>query len=266
MALGATYAGDHDRISSEVTIQQDNAPIVGAAVLEGNGTRGNMTLHYSGWVYHDDFVDDASGSRSGSLRHQWRDSISGAEWSTRRSGAEGLIVRSSWDIPSGWIFSTTFLVSAWKPNYSETRLAVNAERHVSSRITITGEYLQRNNNRPLDENELREQWFRAGVKYRVDKVSARTAVGFISRDSNRYLSWLFTGHVDLSKYRRFEWWADIRRIGLTPGAVDYGSAFAQLNERWSKTVETTLKISTRYDSSSTEHWMSTISAEIELLL
>ena len=266
MALGATYTGNHDRISSEVTIQQDNAPIIGAAILEGKSERGDMTLHYSGWVYHDDFVDDASGSRSGSLRHQWRDSISGAEWSTRRSGAEGLIVRSNWDIPSGWILSTTFLVSAWKPNYSETRFAANAERHVSSRFTITGEYLQRNNNRPLDEDELREQWLRAGFKYHSGKASARTAIGLINRDSSRYLSWLFAGHVDLSEYRRLEWWVDIRRIGLTPRAVDYGSAFAQLNERWSKTVETALKISTRHDSSSTEQWSSTISAEIELLL
>jgi hypothetical protein len=266
VALGASHAQNQDRTSAELTVQNNASPILAAAVVEGKTLQGNMTVNYSGWVYHDDFIDDASGSRSGSLRHQWRDSISGAEWTTRRSGAEGIIIRSNWDILSGWIFSTTFLVSAWKANYTETRLAANVERQISARFTLTSEYLQRNNNRPIDENELREQWVRFGCKYHTDNSTARTAVGYISRDSGRYLSWLLSAHFDLNANRRLEFWADIRRIGLTPRAVDYGYLFAQLIERWSKTVETTAKLSTRYDSSSAEHWTPTISAEIELLL
>ncbi|MEK7775321.1 MAG: hypothetical protein AAB305_05505 [Candidatus Zixiibacteriota bacterium] len=266
IAIGATHRTSSDRISAEVTAQNDESLIPASGVIEGSAKRGDLTVTYSGWVYHDDFVDDASGSRSGSLRHTWRDTASGIEWTTRRSGTEGGIVKSHWTLPFGWGVSTTFLVSAWKSNYSETRFAANIDHDLSSSLRATGEYLQRNNNRVDDKDELVERLIRLGMRYDRDDFAMRTAFGITTRDSAHYLSCLCTGHIDLDEFGRVEWWVDIRRLGVTPGTADYGYVYAQFTEQWSRSVETAVKVSTRYDSKTASGWSSTISIDVGVSL
>ena len=266
IAIGATHRTSNDHMSTEVTAQNDESLIPTSGVIEGETKRGDLTLNYSGWVYHDDFVDDASGSRSGSLRHTWRDTATGIEFTTRRSGTEGAIVRSHWTLTPGWEVSTTFLVSAWKPNYSETRFATNIDHDMSSWLHMSGEYLQRNNNRIDDNKELVERLIRIGIRYDRDDFAIRTAFGVTTRNSAHYLSSLCTGHINVDEFGRIEWWMDIRRIGVTPGTADYGYVYAQFTEQWSRSVETSLKLSSQFDSKTMNGWSSTISVDVGVSL
>lgn len=253
------------RVAAEMSLQAGDRHSFGALAIEGRHDFDQSRFSYSLWHYDDRFVDLTSGSKSANLRHDDSLDESGFEFSTRRNGQTGTLVKNITAV-SGETDLSNSLLAAWFNADTLLIEMVSAVEHDLSRdVLLRVDYS--NKLRKYTSGDQNEHKGRVELRIRSGKYRVRSYIGFSRRaDGIEYLLLFGTLNIDRDRLGQWRLWAVISRFNLESSSLDYAYAYVEHSRDIESWLSGRVKLSERYNRNATEKYLTTLSFELTLLI
>jgi len=252
-------------IGIETSLQQGERQSFGALAVEGRHDIDYSRFIYSVWHYDKQFVDLTAGSKSANIRHADSLDQSGFEFSTRRSGQSGVLVKNITSVSKQTRLSNS-LLAAWLNSDTVLIEMVSAvENELADEVSFRVDYSNRYRRYALDDRI--EHTARAELRIKSGKSRIRSYIGFNRKaDGTNYL--LLFGACDLDRGRYGHWrlWTDLSRMNISNSTLDYAYAYLEHMRNIESWLTGRVKLSERYNRNATEKYLTTISFELTLLI
>ncbi len=240
----------------EFTWQDGERSSPGAFVIEGRHRFRQAEIKYAGWAYGDDFIDLTAGSKAAGVRHGDYIEQTDFNYSTKRSGQEGALLKTVVDLNSSLEFANSMLYASF--NSDTVDIQWLSELNVRfSQLTIGGDFLTKTQKRIslTKNNETTKRQARLVARYKSTKLYLRTHVGYNTETAEKdYLSFFTTVQYKLQSYIRIELWSNLTEIDHREGRINYWYAFVKNSFQVAGDLMASVKLMHRYSrSSSLEH-------------
>jgi hypothetical protein len=253
------------KVAVETSLQQGDRQSFGALAAEGRHNFDHSRFGYSLWHYDDQFVDLSAGSKSANIRHVDSLDQSTFAFSTRRSGQSGALVKNLTSVSKKTRLSNSVL-SAWLNADTVLIEMVSAVEHdLNHDISLRIDYSNRYRKHVTDDKI--EHKARAELRIRSGKYRIRSYIGYNRKvDGTDYLLLFGTFNIDRGRLGQWHLWADLSRLNLAAGALDYAYVYVEHIRRIESWLAGRVKLSERYNRNATEKYLTTMSFELTLLI
>jgi len=265
---GATkykYAGGY--AAGEATVQAGARPSFAAAVFEGSHRLQDAQVEYAGWSYDDNYLDLAGGSKAGNLRRTVVLEEVDLEYSDKRSGQAGGMLKTIVLLSDRIELISSFLGARRGRDTSRVQFMTGAVYRSSDRSSITADYLLRDyrNNDTAEVRESRQHRTRAEWRYRDQGLAIRTEIAYVTQRQRPDGLGMLT-HVKL--YNRpwgsCEAWVNLSRITVEVLSVENGYGYVRSVQNISDGASVAVKLSHRYSRGASDKHRTTFSVELAL--
>ena len=224
-----------------------------AAVLEGRHKLSAIRLRYAAWSYGREFVDLSAGSKAGEMRQSTTLDGIGLELSSRRTGQDGVMLRSLAEITDKAQLRSSVLYYDNDVNSPETQLSTGIDYAFSDQLSIDLSYLGGSEDaRQLADNPgLPENLYKLELRFRTGRLRLRSYIAYNDNDDQRdNWSWLAVSTVKFLNGSRLKLWTRVK--GMKQNDRRYRYIFVESIQPLTETLTFEAKLSYSYSSERTD--------------
>ncbi len=223
-----------------------------ALVTEGRHRFKKAEIKYAGWMYDDGYVDLAAGSKAAAMYHMQVFESVDRDYSTRRTGQQGLLVKTIVDLTDKIELANSLLYASFNADTVNTQWLAQASRKFG-RLSLGVDFLSRGQTRSQDSITRRQ--IRLVARWRAKRLYLRTCAGYNAVTSERdFLSLLANLKYNLDSHCRIELWLNISEIQCGEGRINRCYAYARSSMSVAGSMTLGMKMSHTYNyASSTVH-------------
>jgi hypothetical protein len=244
-ALSALYRYQRSYASLEHCGQAGERPSWGALVLEGRHHFGGAEVKYAGWVYADDYIDLTGGSKAGNLRHSETLEAVGFEYSARRPGQEGGLVKSLAVLYDGVQIVSSLLYAGRNADTADVQFLTGLVKRLSADWEMRCDYTNKAKKRVyVGRDYTVDQRSRVELRFRTGDLSGRSYIAYNTRTGGGDFAAVF---INLRYHSEslgvLEIWSNLGHLNLHGGTLDYWYGFVRSEQRLFKDVAIGMKLS-----------------------
>jgi len=209
----------------------------GALVFEGRYRTGGARVNLAAW-------DLSAGSKAAAIYH--KDSLDevGFEYSTKRAGQTGALIKTSPSALIGLRPSMSLLYASFNSDTSNVEWLAEFE-HQRGRLSLSMEFLSRYKRRANVETVKRQTRFVAS--WRSESLYLRSYAGYNTLTAeNDYLSFFVSMRLKIHAYGQVELWSNLSEIDHHQGRINYWYAYVKNSFQIVGKLNTAIKLSHTY--------------------
>lgn len=238
-----------------------------SGVVEGRHRFAQAEVRYAGWGYGDRYIDLSSGSKAGNIRRKVVIEELDFDYSSKRSGQEGGLIRTTLLITDYLHMTSSLLHARYNQDTSDTHLSAALANRLSDNLTIQIDYLNRRSMRPrnnrvdtqVHQRTRLEGLFTSG-KWRLRSYIAYNT-GYGRKD---YLSLFADVRLETRNLGKLEIWSNLGR--LDKDGVEYWYVFVRNELQLMDGIEMAAKFGNAYNRDAGNKYRPVISLELRALL
>jgi hypothetical protein len=246
-AVNLTQKTKTNDLAMEIAFQSGEKRALGAAVEAGRETK-SYDISVAGWGYSRDFLDFSSGSRAASLsRTEHLDDIE-FDYSEKRAGQIGWLVKSDFDVND----KSNALGELLWANRGEDTLTLQGlagfERQINASHSVRFDYLYKTTEKLGAADNTRR---RGRCEWSIIKrqLRVRSSVSFTNETTHgEYWSWLVCFVRKASHGEQVQVWSNLRRFAH--GRLDYWYGFVSFTCPVMNGISGGVKLADTYDRTS----------------
>ncbi len=263
--LNSLYRYRDGYLSFELCAQSGERSSWGGFITEGRHHFGLAEIKYAGWMYSDDYLDLTGGSKAGNLRHTATLDKVDFDYSDKRSGQEGGMLKSI-VLLSEKLEMVNSLVHAGRcKDTSDFQFLSGLVKKLNRRLEVRLDYLNKAKRR-IDAGKRRDdvnQRTRLETRIKADNLSARSYIAYNTQSGRRdYVSFFVNLRYRSPKVGAIEVWSNLARFDLGKTIIDYWYMYLKSKQQVFGNLTATVKLSHRYDRSSTQRHRTVVSLEV----
>ncbi len=259
----------HGYAAVETSSQLGHRRGFGAVVVEGRHRFRRAEVRYASWIYGDDFLDLASGSKAGSVARTDSLPAVGLSFSSRRTGAEGGLLRSMLDMSSHIRTVNALVFSSFDKGTRDlqflTALIYRFDKHLQVRL----DYVQKTKTRlgGSGKTERTDRRTRIEINYAGKNLLLRGYLGYDTEtDANDDLAAFMRARLTTDKSGEFEVWSNLSRWNIETRSIAYWYVFFRHSLEFRNGVHTGFKVSHRYSRAATDKHLTTVTLELDIVI
>jgi hypothetical protein len=246
-AINADYRYRNGYSSFELTGQTGQGRSSTAIVAEGRHRFEAAEIRYAVWAYGEAFLDLSGGSKAGNLSRKIELKDVDFSVTSRRSGQEGLLMKTVVVPSEGWTLTNSTVYSALNADTTRIELLASVGRDLSSSVSFRGDYLVRRK-KTVGDNGIRyddHRRTRLEVRLKSSHLRVRSYIAYAENDSDEgYFSFFSSARLVTTLLGSIEVWSNLGRI--RKGVVEYWYFFVEHELDVSETVAMGTKLSNAY--------------------
>jgi hypothetical protein len=238
-----------------------------AGVIEGRHRFAQAEVRYAGWGYGDNYIDLSSGSKAGNIRRRIVIEEFDFEYSSKRTGQEGGLIRTSVLLTECLQLTSSLLHARYNKDTSDTHLSTSLSNQFSENLTIQIDYLNRRNMRPRNDRVDAQVHQRTRLEgtFTSGKLRLRSYIAYnTSDDRSDYLSLFVNVRMDTPDFGKLEIWSNLSR--LDKDGVEYWYVFIRNELQLLDGMEMAAKLGNAYNRDGGDKYRPVISLELRALL
>jgi hypothetical protein len=221
--LNARYEYHGGYCGFEICAQAGERASPGAIVAEGRHRFRKAEIKYAGWSYAENYIDLTGGSKAGNLYHKTRLEKVDFEYTGKRSGQSGGLVKTVVNLTQSVELANSVLYVAFNADTTDIQWLAEISRKIGG-MSLSLNFLVKGRERVSLEAVRRQSRFVA--RFRTEKLYLRTHIGYISLSAERDCFSVFLNlKVRPNPYYRVELWSHILEIDHGAGRINYWHAF-----------------------------------------
>ena len=238
-----------------------------AGVIEGRHRFAQAEVRYAGWGYGDRYIDLSSGSKAGNIRRRVVIEELEFDYSSRRSGQEGGLIRTTVLLTEYLHLTSSLLHARYNRDTSDTHLSAALANQFSENLTIQIDYLNRSSTRSQNNQVGAQvhQRTRLEGRFTSGKWRLRSYIAYNTSDAREdHLSLFVDVRLETRNLGKLEIWSNLGR--LDEDGVEYWYVFVRNELQLLDGIEMAAKFGNAYNRDGGDKYRPVISLELKALL
>ena len=159
----------------EVSGQEGERSSFGAFITEGRHRFNKAEIKYAGWTYGDNYIDLSGGSKAGGLSHKDRLESVEFEYTTKRAGQSGGLVKTIIQLNRGMELAKSVLYASFNSDTTDIQWLAEITKKLD-RLSLGLSFLSRTKDRTGQSSTKRQT--KLVAKFKTQKLYFKTHVGY----------------------------------------------------------------------------------------
>ncbi len=265
--LESKYTNGYNRF--EISAQSGEKNSFGAFVTEGRHLFNNAAINYSGWLYNDNYLDLAGGSKAASIRQTVEIDEVDFSYSDKRSGQEGGLLKTTIELSDKLELINSFIYAQRDNDNHNFELLSAIEKKIESNMLIRLDHVSRIKHRLETGQENKDIFRRSRIELRIINplFYVRTYLAYQSKtDEDDYLSFFTSTKYKNERIGELSLWVNLGEINHHEGKIDYWFAYIENKNELFENIKTIAKLIHSFRKGEADEHTSTVSVGIEVTI
>lgn len=259
------YDGGFSNVELSTQVGYHDSPA--AIVSEGRHRWRGATVRYAFWAYDSDNVDLSGGSKTGGLRRTVTLEETELEFTSRRSGQRGGLLKTSIPLGKDWRLNSGFLWASLNTDTAEVQWLPALSYKPGSDVTVTVDQLYKRKWRQgtgLDNDTLLSKTRLETVVERGNWRTRSFVIWNRRTGCDDYLTVALDQRFQSDEIGQFDLRLRLEKIDHRSGRVDYWSGFIKNSIYLLENVELSIKLSHIFHRNIEERHRTVLSIDLEV--
>ncbi|MCK4607160.1 MAG: hypothetical protein KAU35_07685 [candidate division Zixibacteria bacterium] len=269
LKYGLTIRHEHSRgyAAMELCAQAGKHSPPSALVVEGRHHFESAQLRFAGWAYSDHFLDLTAGSKAAGIQRKMRLDEVDFEYSAKRPGQEGGLIKSIVLLTSDIELVNSFLYAGINRDTADYDLLSALVRRFRPGLSIQVDYLSRTRKRVRTTgiSSDTERRIRLETRFTTGNTSIRSYIGHHTQGERPdFLSAFLSLQYESQRLGRFEIWSNLSRFDPGRLMTDYWYLYLKSEQPLQDNLTAAVKFSRTYRRGSDEKHTTVASIELRV--